>query len=237
VEVLNAVSIEELFSRYQAVFLAIQTDTPRKGLPVLSAAWANHVQRVHGRSCLLIKYMSINVSKPPCDCHIEVSAMLRGAFRRVGAAIDHDMHVYIIYDYLSDDVLEAIMQNSRAVVTAAYGEGFGGSVADAIRLGIPVITPRHTALANLLPPDYPYIVNAVPFRGLLKGNLPVYSPSCQWYVPDARHLASKLDQLVAHSSSSHDHWIEAAQRQLAAVCGVDRVTANVQSAVNQLVKE
>jgi glycosyltransferase involved in cell wall biosynthesis len=239
VEVLNAsvVSVEELFLRYEAVFLAIQTDTPRKGLPVLSAAWANHVQRANGRSCLLIKYMSINISKPTCDCHIEISATLNGAFRRVGASIDDDTHAYIVHNYLSDDALEAIIQRSRAVVTATYGEGFGGSVVDAVRLGIPVITPRHTALTNLLPADYPYIVNALPFRGLLKGNLPVYSPSSQWYVPDARQLASKLDQLVAHSSSSHDPWNEAAQRQLFSFCGLDRVTASVQSALNQLVKE
>jgi hypothetical protein len=229
-------SVRDLFSCYQHVFFAIQTDVPREGLPVLAAAWADHVTRASGRSCLLVRYTSIHVSRTSQDSHVDFSRKLLSAFDHAASSRDLDMHAYVIHDRLSDEVLWQIMRQSRALVSATFGEGYGGPIADAIQMCVPVIAPRHTALANFLPPNYPLIVRSEPFRGTLLGNLFEYSPSAQWHVPDALHLARLLDQLCERPCNSEDVWLPAARDALHTFCGKDAVLARVRDALAELMK-
>jgi glycosyltransferase involved in cell wall biosynthesis len=222
--------LEELLSRYEHAFLAVQTDAARKGSVVLARAWAEHVRSSQGRSCLLIRHSSVDRNKNKRDIHVELSETFADAFTR--ANISDRSHVFVIHGFMPDDELQMLFRRCRALVTATYGEGFGGPIADAIRFGIPVVAPRHTALENIIPADYPYLVSSTPYRGALVQNFDVYSPASEWYVPDALDLGQRLTQLLDGRVS--EDAANAAREALLRFCGTASVDERVRAALGML---
>jgi len=193
-------SVTDILTSPGDVFLSIQTDAPRKGLPMLFTAWLLFKQRDEGgRAKLLVKLSSIDVEADLYRIHFHASLALMRAKARFGV---DDPGVWFIYDRLENDELEALIVSCDALISATYGEGFGGPIAEALTHGVPVIAPNHTSLRDLLGKDYPLAVKCDSHAMALWQNISVYSPSSVWHLPDEQDFAEKLRQFVAMSGGA-----------------------------------
>lgn len=175
-------------------FLCVQTDAVRKGMPVLLSGWMRFKKQPEGRNArLLIKASSIDVTMDQSRLHFHLSLAVLRAAARAGVP---DPNVFFVYDRLSNAQMDELFLRSDAYLTATYGEGFGGPVAEALMLGTPVIAPNHTSLGDLLPPGYRLTIAFERHALALWNNIPVYSPSSSWNIPSD---ASLTDVLVRFS--------------------------------------
>lgn len=213
--------VPELFARPGDTFLAIQTDAPRKGLPVLLSGWCRFKRSRAGKTAkLLIKASSLDVHADFYRTHFEFSLAVNQAKQRFG--LDRP-DVYFVYDRLTDLQLAALTKSSDALVSATFGEGFGGPIAEALILGVPVITPNHTSLRDLVGDDYPLAVASEPHVLALWHNLPTYSQSSTWYVPDEDSLVGRFEQFAALSKTERARLAARARRALLDHAGVGAV--------------
>lgn len=190
-------SVTEMFTSRSDIFLAVQTDAPRKGLPILLTSWLLFKQRPEGkRAKLLIKLSSLDVAADLYRIHFHASLALLRAKERFGVA---DSEVWFIYDRLDNEQLEALIASSDALISATYGEGFGGPIAEALIHGVPVIAPNHTSLRDILGDDYPLSVKTEKYALALWQNISIYSASSTWHLPDERHFAEQLARFAAMS--------------------------------------
>ncbi|MCX7899303.1 MAG: glycosyltransferase [Methylocystis sp.] len=210
--------LDMLSSRYDT-FLAIQTDAPRKGLPILLTSWLLFKQRPEGkRAKLLIKLSSLDVSADLFRIHFHASLALLRAKERFGV---EETDVSFIFDRLDDGQLEALIASCDALISATYGEGFGGPIAEALIQGVPVIAPNHTSLHDLLGDGYPLAVKSEGYALALWQNISVYSASSTWHLPDERHFADQLTKFAAMSRKARKQIGARARESLLQRAGFD----------------
>ncbi|CAN2536336.1 hypothetical+protein [Methylocapsa aurea] len=199
-------------------FLSVQTDAPRKGLAMLFTAWLQFKKSAGGRDAkLLIKLSSIDVSADLYRVHFHTSLALRRARQRMQI---EESGVRFVYERLDDEQLEMLLLSSDALVSATYGEGFGGPIAEALIHGVPVIAPNHTSAVDLLGEDYPLAVASAPHSIALWQNIPIYSPSAVWHIADDRSFAEKLNQFAKMREESRREVAARARETLLARAGV-----------------
>lgn len=190
-------SVTEILNSHSGKFLAVQTDAPRKGLPILLTSWLLFKRRPEGkRAKLLIKLSSLDVGVDLFRIHFHASLAVRRAKERFGVA---EPGVSFIYDRLDNEQLEALLASSDALISATYGEGFGGPIAEALTHGVPVIAPDHSSLHDLLGDDYPLAVRSEGHALELWQNISVYSSSSIWHLPDESHFADQMAKFAAMS--------------------------------------
>jgi hypothetical protein len=222
----RARSLAEVLPSYWTRFLAIQTDAPRKGLPLLLAAWFSYLSEAAGRACLIIKTSSLDVGADVHRQHFHNSLAVRRAATRWREA---SPNVFFVYDRLSDVQLSDLTLSCDAMVSASMGEGFGGPIADALLHERPVIAPRHTSLADLLPSDYPFAVRYETRPLKLWLNIPIYSPSSPWRVIDEQHMAEVMGEVAAARPSELRMVARAARAHLLAATEMKIVTQKLAS--------
>ena len=134
---------------------------------------------------------------------------------------------YTFEDMRAEDLRE-LHSLSDAYVTATYGEGFGGPVVEALILERPVIAPRHSSLADILPPDYALQVAWRTLHVGLAGNPPIYPHASSWGLPVRGSLVQALRAFEAMSQASRRQTMLQARRHAEGFCAEPVVAASLQ---------
>lgn len=206
---------------------AVQTDVPRKGLPILISEWLQF-RRSHPDAILLLKLSSIDVTKDTAILHSWLSRLVNNARYRIGA---RDDRIYVCYEHLDDFSLAACYRAAIAFISATYGEGFGGPIVESVLAGTLPVVPAHTACAAVLPEGYPFGIETDPVVGKLADELPIYPASGRWHVPIDGAIAGRLSQLFSTDSAMRTYWLQACRGQLRATVAPDVVTSRIADAL------
>jgi glycosyltransferase involved in cell wall biosynthesis len=213
------------------IFLAVQSLAPRKGLPILLSEWRDHVCSKATKDILLLKLRFIHSSRVGDRPEEQLRSMLEDAgFRK-----DDPVQIAMISQDLSEKDTLSLYGAADAYVTATYGEGFGGPVAEALCHGRLVIAPRHTGMLDLLAPDYPLTISHVPVRVGLRGISDVYPHSSVWRLPNRGALRSALEKFSGLSAEDRTATLSAARSHLAAFCSTASVRSALQLAVDRII--
>ena len=195
------------------VLLSVSSMAPRKGLPILLSEWRDHVA-AGGEGVLLLKLRPIHNHRLPSDTAAVMADLLRETGYQVG---DPVRIAYTLEDLQAEDVRE-LYRLSDGYVTATYGEGFGGPVVEALILGRPVIAPRHSSLADLLPPGYPLEVECRRLRVGLVGNSPIYPHASSWSLPTRGSLVRAFAAFAGMSQETRHEVMAQARSYAEAFC-------------------
>ncbi|MCR3747129.1 glycosyltransferase family 4 protein [Lentzea californiensis] len=129
------------------------------------------------------------------------------AAERLRAAVAGDDRVTLIERYLSVEELHELYESSDCYVSLHRSEGFGFTVAEAMSMGIPVISTDYSGTAEFLDP-----VNCwpVPYEIVEVGpDAAPYPPGARWAEPDLDAAAQAMREVA-------DDPARAAERGLAA---------------------
>ena len=133
--------------------------------------------------------------------------------------------MFYTFEDLGLDDLRALYDMSDAYVTTTFGEGFGGPVVEALAYAKPVIAPRHSSLADLLPPDDPLCVDHVMSRVGLMGNAAIYPHDSTWGVPLRGALVRALRVFEAMSPGERSATAQRTRDHARAFCSRPVVAA------------
>ncbi len=202
------------------LWLSVSSMAPRKGLPILLSEWRDHVDG-GGEGLLMLKLRPIHNHRLDGQGAPDMSEWLAHAGFRAGD------RVRIAYTFEDLDVadLRELYRLSDGYVTAAYGEGFGGPVVEALILERPVIAPRHSSFADLLPAGYPLQVETTLRHVGLAGNSLIYPHASSWGLPDRGSLVRALGRFTGMSAETRRRVMEEARRHAQAFCGRPAVAA------------
>ena len=212
------------------IVFALQTDVPRKGLPVMIAEWLKF-RRTSQHATLLLRLSSIDIAKGRSTLHVWLSRLVNRINAEFGAS---DPGILACYEHLSDGDLTACYQAATAFVTATFGEGFGGPVVESVLAGTLPIVPAHTACASLLPKGYPLSVPTEPVVGRLVDELPLYPASGRWHVPKDGAIAETLAALLSMEHATRATWLDVCTDHLRSILAPDRVSELVREALYDL---
>jgi glycosyltransferase involved in cell wall biosynthesis len=177
------------------LFLSTNTFIPRKGLPVLVHQWHDVLDRVPDAS-LVLKVGTIDVTMTRAALERAVTETIRAGWNRATPP-----RIHLVFGHLPHETLRAMTVASDAQVTTAFGEGFGLGVFETIADGSPALCPRHTALAELLPDDYPYFLDTDWTNVGLADPTNLYPISARWGVAREGALVAAVDRLLADRAS------------------------------------
>ena len=207
------------------IFLAVQSLSPRKGLPVLLAEWLGMMRqrRLGPGTVLLLKLNFRHAENISSDAREHFAQILEQS----GAAPGENPRIALISETLDDGQMAAILGRSDCLVSASLGEGFGGPVVEALVAGRPVIAPRHTSLAELLPEDYPLQVAAREACVQLRDLPDIYPPMSTWFLPHPGALADKMSEFALLCEPARAEIAAAARQHAELFCGRDLVQSVV----------
>lgn len=226
---LRSPTLLEVLARDGVNVLAVQTDAPRKGLPLLLTGWLLFKQTPEGRHAkLIIKMSSIDVSMDVFRLHFHMSVAARRPMRRLDI---EEADIYFVYERFSNRQLRALMAAGDVFVSATMGEGFGGPIAEAFLEGVPVVCPYHTSCKDLLGPDYPLAVATDPHRQKLWQNIDVYSPASVWNVVDDDALVECLRRVARMTRAERQTLGRDARSRLLDAVGVASVRDRLATAL------
>ena len=195
------------------LLLSVSSMAPRKGLPILLSEWRDHVAG-GGEGVLLLKLRPIHNHRLRGDAAQAMSELLSEAGFRIGDAV----RIAYTFEDLDADELRELYRLCDGYVTATYGEGFGGPVVEALILGRPVIAPRHSSLADLLPPGYPLEVACRRLHVGLAGNSPIYPHASSWSLPVRGSLVRAFAAFAEMSEETRHEVVAQARSHAEAFC-------------------
>lgn len=134
------------------------------------------------------------------DQHVAAAEQLR-------AAVAEDDRITLVEKYLSARELQALYENSDCYVSLHRSEGFGFTVAEAMAMGIPVISTDYSGTAEFLDP-----VNCWP----VPCEIVEVGPDAAPYPADARWAEPDLDAAAEAMREVANDPARAAERGLAA---------------------
>ena len=220
--------VGDVLGRSERKFLAVQSMAPRKGLPVLMSGWMNFLEATLDQGSILILKLGFRHSHGlDADPRRQIWSMLA----RFGARPGQRLKIVLIEQRLSDEDMAALTLASDCLVSATYGEGFGGPIVEALIADRPVIAPRHTGITDLLPPGYEFAVEDDELRVTLRGNLEIYSPSSTWRVPRPVSLASAFERFRGMSESQRSNVVARARAYAEGFCGLPAAGEKVDAAI------
>lgn len=221
--------VSEISRQYSPIYLSILTDTPRKGLPVLLAGWAEYLSVRDKRSLLLLKLSSVDVAKSESRLREEILATLADLLPSSPGAVD----IALVFGTLSESEISGLYSLCDAYITTSFGEGFGGPIVESILHGKPFLSPRHTSLEELIAPDYPFILASERAPIILPNNLPVYSLSSEWHIVCRGAVADALARFDATTSERRAAIVEQARVYAERFCGKETPAAEVSKAMSE----
>ncbi|MFB9948288.1 glycosyltransferase family 4 protein [Rhizobium puerariae] len=119
--------------------------------------------------------------------------------------------ITVINRYYDDDQLLALYRSAAMVVAPSRGEGFGLPLAEAMRLGIPVVTTNYSGQLDFCRPDTAWLVDChmAASRAHVAGSFSL------WAEPSLEHLGSQM-RAVLHQPEEAEARCQQAQKLLAA---------------------
>ncbi|NTG88258.1 glycosyltransferase family 4 protein [Agrobacterium rhizogenes] len=193
-------TLDTALQNYGGYFFAVQSDAPRKGLPVLISEWCRYCAEVERPNALIVRFSSLNVN------HSAETALQR--FSEIACSASRGAigleHVYVVLDQLSEGTMESLYRGAIATVSPTYGEGFGGTIVESVRSGCLPIAPRHTACAQLLPDNYSNAYQSKPYIGKLVDQLPIQPASGSWHLPVPGEISRLMQRTEKLSQEQRD---------------------------------
>ena len=220
-------TLEQVRERASVLFLAVQSLAPRKGLPMLLAAWRDFVRSTPSEPWLLLKLRFIHSQRSAASPHEHLSTLLT----ETGFKSGDPVRIALLSDELTDLEMHSLYGTSDAFVTATYGEGFGGPVVEALAAHRAVVAPRHTGLADLLAPDYPFLADSEELALPLSGSLGVYPHASTWRLTSKASLQAALADCAEAGPEGRAAAAAAARDHAARFCSVPAVCAQLRSAL------
>ncbi len=205
------------------LLLSVSSMAPRKGLPILLSEWRDHVA-LGGRGVLILKLRPIHNHRLHGDKAPDMAELLAEA----GFQIGDKVRIAYTFEDLETEDLRSLYRLTDGYVTATYGEGFGGPVVEALILDRPVIAPRHSSLADLLPGGYPLEIECERLHVGLAGNSPIYPHASSWGLPLRGALVRALQAFEGMEADERRQVMEHARRHAEAFCSEAVVAASLQ---------
>ena len=177
--------------------LHISSCFPRKGIDILIQAFANSFTTFDDVS-LIIKTFD--------NPHNEIDSLLEN-FRK---SYSNFPHVIVIKDELNDSQIKSLYEQSDLLVAPSRGEGFGLPIAEAMLLGIPVITTNWGGQVDFANPktswliDYEFVSSTSHFDLDLS----------YWAEPSVEHLSLLLKQIYNLSKIEILQKVEKAKEEI-----------------------
>lgn len=216
------------------LLLSVQSLAPRKGLPLLIAEWCRHLARAPGTGSRLVLKLGFRHAHGIGSDRRHHLVSLLG---RYGVPAGARLRLALIDRHLDDDEMAALVGASDALVSTSLGEGFGGPIVEALVEDVPVIAPRHTGIADLLPADYAL---GLPSRTLcvqLREAVDLYPASSTWCVPEAGALADALAAFEAMPAGERARITAGAKAHARAFCGVEAASAAIFAEMDRVAAE
>ena len=204
------------------IFLTVSSLAPRKGLPILLSEWRDYLEG-GGVGVLALKLRPVHHG----DAGDGGFGFLHELMVNAGFYPGSITSIAYTFEDLGYDEVQALYTAADAYVTATYGEGFGGPVLEALLAATPVIAPRHTSLADLLPSDYPLQVAAHSLHVGLTGNSPIYPAASSWWIPERGALRDRMSELAALPHERRREIAAAARRHAQGFCSREAVAASL----------
>jgi hypothetical protein len=203
-------------------FLCVAQDVPRKGLLLFLSEWLEFKHCRDARSwSLILKSMPYNTGVSKFDFVSKFWRHIRNLKRQL--RIDR-AHVYLWTSDLPNKDFNRLIGNTFASVSPSFGEGFCGPAGIALASNRPLIAPRHTALIDYLPANYPFLFDSRPVRGqFVDDAVGLYAPHSTWHVPEPGAMAHSLQEAITCDALSRAVAGEQAKQHLASWCSPDRV--------------
>jgi hypothetical protein len=201
-------------------FLCVAQDVPRKGLPLLLAEWMEFKRRPEATDWSLILK-----SKPYCPAtsrHEFVANFWQNVQtlkRQTGVP---QAGIYLWVEDMKGRELDRLLANTFGSIVASMGEGFCGPAALALAMKKPLVTPRHTSLADFIRADYPYVFPTRPVRMRLV-NDDLYGVHSSWHVAEPYALANCLSRVVTDTPGEREAAGSEGADLLARWCCPERV--------------
>lgn len=212
------------------MYLAIQSVAPRKGLAILIDEWLRHVDATpQGCDWLVLKLNFRHATNLD-----DLGTQLTGLLQRLGIRPGRPLRLALINQYLSDEETLALLQQADAYVSCTYGEGFGGPVAEALAVGTPVLVPRHTGIVDLVPAEYPFLIEHDERCVALVGNASIYPAGSTWHLPRPGSLCEVLALFSASPPEERRAAAAMAKEYADKFCGEDAVSRRVDDAMKGL---
>jgi hypothetical protein len=133
------------------------------------------------------------------------------------------------------DGQDFLLSRADGLLDLSLGHRVGLAVARCLALGKPVVLPRHTAVADYLPADYPYTVatRSAILRFVGPANED-YDPATTWEVPEPFALTAALRRFTASTSAERREAARAARACVLQWCGVEHVRRLLAAEVDSL---
>ena len=215
----NMVPLRDIYASSDVRYLAVQSLAPRKGLAILIAEWSRFISNQNIDAVLVLKLSFRHAEGISADRLHHILMLLA----RYGMRPGQRLRVAILEAQLSEDAIESVIAASDCVVSSTYGEGFGGPIVEALRLHVPVITPRHTGIQDLIPSDYALQIASDEFFVTLADGLDVYPSASSWYLPREGDLRQMLDAFYKMDAAERRVVVETARAHARKFCGMDAV--------------
>ncbi|MDQ5859234.1 MAG: glycosyltransferase, partial [Acidobacteriota bacterium] len=167
--------LPEVRRQPKTTFLSVSSAFPRKGIDVLIRAYARAFCASDDTVLILKTFPNI---------HNTVAAQLEEVRRQNS---DAPLIVHVDRDISRAELL-ALYRSTDALVHPSRAEGFGLPVAEAMLLGVPVIAPSSTGLADFCTPETAHVI---PHRWEPSGSH-FQIPGAEWAEPDEDALVDLL---------------------------------------------
>jgi glycosyltransferase involved in cell wall biosynthesis len=210
-------TLKDLRGGVDVLFLAIQSLAPRKGLGPLLREWRAFLKRNPDVNTVLLLKLSFRHAHGINRNPISHFHML---LRRYGFQPDDRLNIALLNETLTESELDIVLGSADCLVSATFGEGFGGPIVEALAREIPVIAPRHTGIADLLPPDYELRIPTKEVFVSLRDNLEIYPPASSWNVPIEGALSDLFSRFITLDAQTRRHYARRAARHAEDFCGV-----------------
>jgi len=195
--VLNSlrISSQAIESPAERALVCVAQDVPRKGLLLFLSEWLEIKRRPEATPWyLILKTTPIDPRMPAFDFVTHFWGPVNALKRQLRVKRSG---VYLWTGNLDGSGFSRLLSNTHGAVAASLGEGFCGPAAQALALGKPLVTPRHTAFADYVPEDYPYAYASRPVAvSFVNDPLRVYDPASRWEVPVPFAIANALSRFA-----------------------------------------
>jgi glycosyltransferase involved in cell wall biosynthesis len=197
--------------------------SPRKGLGLLLSEWVEFRHQVGNVPWSLLIQASPGVGETPAfDLVAALWEQLQGLKRQLTVP---SAGVFLWASPLSLFDADRLLARVDACIFPSLGEGNGKAAAAALLRGKPILAPRHTAFADLLPARYPYIIASQPSFLHFAGDpqAACFGPAPGWSVPTPWALTRAFMRLTADSAATHEATAAQARTKVLAWCSGERV--------------
>lgn len=185
-------NLEHISQNYDQILLSVNTNIPRKGIPILISEWAEIASR-HPKAALILKTSSIDVAKSNNDVMNEILELASKISNYGKFNIER---LFVITDSLEEEQMDELYRVAGAFVTTSFGEGYGLGVFEALKRGKVAICPRHTSFAEILPSDYRYFIDTDILNVGLCDPVGVYPISAKWGIPKESALVNVVSNYI-----------------------------------------